>query len=83
MKTLTSREFNRDTGSAKRAATQGPVFITDRGEPSHVLMSITEYRRIVGQQRTIAELLAMPSGDPIEFYAPERKDDRLRPADLA
>jgi hypothetical protein len=25
---------------AKRAANQGPVFITDRGRPAHVLLSI-------------------------------------------
>ena len=29
--TLSSREFNHDTGRAKRAALKGPVFITDRG----------------------------------------------------
>ena len=28
---LSSREFNQDTGRAKRAADSGPVFITDRG----------------------------------------------------
>ena len=31
--TLTSREFNQDTGRAKTAARHGPVFITDRGKP--------------------------------------------------
>jgi PHD/YefM family antitoxin component YafN of YafNO toxin-antitoxin module len=44
--TLSSREFNQDTARAKRAAKKGPVFITTRGEPSHVLMSIEEYRRL-------------------------------------
>jgi hypothetical protein len=31
---LTSREFNQDTGSAKKAARRGAVFITDRGRPA-------------------------------------------------
>jgi hypothetical protein len=29
--TFTSPEFNQDTSRAKKAASQGPVFITDRG----------------------------------------------------
>jgi len=44
--TFSSREFNQDTGRAKKAAANGPVFITDRGKPAHVLLSIKEYRRI-------------------------------------
>jgi len=43
--TLTSREFNQDTSRAKKAARRGPVFITDRGRPAHLLLSIEEYRR--------------------------------------
>ena len=38
--TLSSREFNQDSSRAKRAAQQGPVFITDRGHPAHVLLTI-------------------------------------------
>lgn len=37
--TLSSREFNQDTSGAKKAANEGPVFITDRGRPAHVLLS--------------------------------------------
>lgn len=44
--TFSSREFNQDTARAKRAARNGLVFITDRGKPSHVLMSIEEYERL-------------------------------------
>ena len=43
---LTSREFNQDTGGAKRAAQSGPVYITDRGRPSHVLLSFESYMRL-------------------------------------
>ncbi len=33
--TMTSREFSQDASGAKKAARQGPVFITDRGRPAH------------------------------------------------
>lgn len=59
MKLLSSREFNRDVSHAKRAAQVEPVLITDRGKPTHVLMSIAEYRRLTGEGESILELLAM------------------------
>ena len=37
--TLSSREFNQGASEAKRAANNGPVFITDRGKPAHVAWS--------------------------------------------
>lgn len=40
MTTINSRTFNQDASGAKRAAQDGPVFITDRGKPAHVLLSI-------------------------------------------
>jgi prevent-host-death family protein len=79
---LTSREFNQETSKAKRAANRGPVFITDRGRTSYVLLSIEEYRRLAGAERKIADLLAMPDGEEIEFDAP-RLDDLPHAADLS
>ncbi|TAH38947.1 MAG: type II toxin-antitoxin system Phd/YefM family antitoxin, partial [Gammaproteobacteria bacterium] len=38
--TLTSRELNQDIARAKRAAKRGPVIITRRGKPEHVLLSV-------------------------------------------
>ena len=67
MTAFTSREFNQDTGRAKKAAERGPVFITDRGEPAHVLLSIADYRRLAGSKRKIADLHAMPGIAEIEF----------------
>jgi len=37
--TLSSRQFNQDASKAKRAALAGPVIITDRGRPAHVLLT--------------------------------------------
>jgi prevent-host-death family protein len=48
----TSREFNQDTSGAKKAANDGPVIITDRGRPAHVLLSIEEYQRFTGKLLT-------------------------------
>jgi prevent-host-death family protein len=75
--TLSSREFNQDTSRAKKAARKGPVIITDRGRPAHVLLSIDEYWRITGKPQSIADLLAMPEAAEIEFDPP-RMGDILR-----
>lgn len=80
--TLSSREFNQDTSRAKKAASTGPVFITDRGKPAHVLLSIEEYQRITGGHRKIADALAMPGLADIEFDPP-RVDIGIRSADLS
>lgn len=80
--TLSSREFNQDTGRAKKAASEGPVFITDRGRPAHVLLSIEDYQRITGGRRKIADALAMPRVADIEFDPP-RIDIGIRPADFS
>jgi prevent-host-death family protein len=68
--TLTSREFNQDASGAKKAARRGPVFITDRGRPAHVLLTIEEYRRLAGGTMSLAEALAQPNGANFEFKPP-------------
>ncbi len=80
--TLSSREFNQDTGRAKKASSKGPVFITDRGKPAHVLLSIEEYQRLSGQRRNIVDSLSMPGLADIEFDPP-RLRDLARPADFS
>ncbi|WP_454715374.1 type II toxin-antitoxin system Phd/YefM family antitoxin [Caulobacter segnis] len=67
MKIITSREFNQDVSQAKRAARIEPVFVTDRGRPTHVLMSVENYRRLTGQTETIVDLLAMPGLPTVEL----------------
>lgn len=69
--TLSSRAFNQDTGTAKKATSSGPVIITDRGRPAHVLMSYADYQLLRGKSRNIIELLAMPKGDDIDFDIPK------------
>lgn len=70
---ISSREFNQNTSGAKKASKRGPVFITDRGKPAHVLLSIEEYERLAGKQPSIAELLRMPDEHDIEFEPPRMR----------
>lgn len=79
--TLSSRELNHDVTRAKKAAKNGPVFITDRGRPAHVLLSIEEYQRLTQQRRNIADALAMPGVGDIDFEPP-RIEIGSRPADF-
>ncbi len=80
-KTMTSREFNQHASQAKKAAKQGPVFITDRGKPCHVLLSIEEYHSLTRQEKNIADLLSMPGSEDIELEIP-RMADLPQSADL-
>lgn len=80
--TLSSREFNQDTSRAKKAAGQGPVYITDRGRPAHVLLTMDDYQRITGGQMTLARALAQKRGPEFEFEPP-RVGHLYRAADVA
>ena len=80
--TLSSRQFNQDASKAKKAAKAGPVFITDRGRPAHVLLTFAEYKKITGGRTKIADLLAMPGSEDIELDIPQLRD-LAQPADLS
>ena len=77
--TLSSRQFNQDISRAKRAADEGPVIITDRGEPAYVLMRHDTYRRLTRAGPTIRELLSQPGAEDIAFDPP-RFGGIFRPA---
>jgi prevent-host-death family protein len=70
--TVTSREFNQDVTRAKTASEKGPVLITDRGRPAHVLLSIQDFRRLTGQRRSLLQALSMPGLSRIDLKIPER-----------
>jgi prevent-host-death family protein len=80
--TFSSREFNQDTSRAKKAARNGPVFITDRGRPAHVLLTIEDYQRMSAGTASIIDMLAMPGIEDIDFE-PGRVGTIFRPADLS
>jgi prevent-host-death family protein len=81
--TLSSREFNQDTGRAKNAARSGPVFITDRGRPAHVLLTFEDYQRLSGGRDSIIDLLGLaPDEADVELEISHPRD-LARPADLS
>jgi Antitoxin Phd_YefM, type II toxin-antitoxin system len=79
--TVSSRAFNQDSGRAKRAALAGPVFITDRGKPSHVLLSIADYRKLIRVPTSIVDMLAMPDMAGIDFTPPRLGEEPFPSAD--
>ena len=81
--TISSREFNHDVSKAKRAALNGPVFITDSGHPAHVLLSVEEYQKITQTKESIVDLLAMPEAANIDFEPPRLNKGLYRPEDLS
>lgn len=80
--TLSSREFNQDASRAKKAAKNGPVFITDRGRLAHVLLTVEEYQRLSGASSSIIDMLAMSGAADIDFVAP-RAQGLTKPADFS
>lgn len=79
---LSSRELNHDVSRAKKAAQNGPVIITDRGKPSHVLMTYGEFERLTGKHRNLVDALSMPGLSDIDFD-PARVEFAPRGVDLS
>lgn len=80
--TFTSREFNQDTAGAKREAADGPVFITDRGQPSHVLLSHAQYQRLTQAEPSVAAMFADPDSADVELPLPKRAIQPMRELDF-
>lgn len=81
--TISSREFNQNTSGAKKAAKNGPVIITDRGKPEHVLLTIKDYQKLKGKKKNILEILAMPGVEEIDFEPPRLSGKLYHPADFS
>lgn len=70
MKTVNSRDFNQDVSAAKRDAKHGPVFITDRGKPSYVLLSIEDYQTLSSSHASVSDVFSQlpeSTNDDIDF----------------
>ncbi|OED44508.1 hypothetical protein ACH42_07335 [Endozoicomonas sp. (ex Bugula neritina AB1)] len=85
IRTIPSRAFNQNVTEAKKSALQQPVFITDRGNITHVLLNINDYKKITQKTDSIIDLLAMPEADTDipEFDAPRINDTLFKPADFS
>lgn len=80
--TFSSRDFTRDVGAAKRAAADGPVFITDRGRPAYALLKIDDYYRLSSEKpRTLLEIMDAVPGGEFEFDPPKLVGN-VQPADF-
>ena len=79
MTEVSARKFNKDVSAAKRAAARAPVIITDRGRPSHVLLTIADYRRLLADERSIVDWLSVDDDVDLE---PGRLDLELQTPDL-
>ena len=74
-----SREFNQDTRRAKKATAEGPVLITDRDKPAHVLLRIAEYQRLTGDPiRTMVSGRANYVLGSLHLYRAFRQTDPTR-----
>lgn len=77
---MTSQEFNRHVSKAQRDCENNPVFVTNRGNLSCVLLSYSEYKRLLGKGESIADALAVPPEEvdiaDIEFDRVLIEDDR-------
>lgn len=79
---MTSREFNQATGDAKTTARSGPVFVTNRGQPTHVLLTYENYRLLVGGGPSLVDLLgATPGAGDVDLPLAAR-NELARPAEL-
>lgn len=63
--------FHQGSAGAKKAANAGHVYITDRGEPSHVMLSYDEHQRLTADRPSVVKLLGQPSGiEGVKFTVP-------------
>ena len=83
IRTFTSRAFNHNVSEVKKASEDGPVFITNRGRPSHVLLTVDAYRELVGEQQIIVDLLALPAAGDIDSEPARLVGPLYRPVDLS
>ncbi|MGQ9366111.1 type II toxin-antitoxin system Phd/YefM family antitoxin [Azospirillum sp. ST 5-10] len=70
MQTIPSREFHQNLAAAKQAAEHGPVIVTDRGRPTHVLLRYEDFRRMAGGDISIADALDDPDTEDLDFDPP-------------
>jgi prevent-host-death family protein len=84
MPIVSMRQYNQDSSGVARAASKAPVFVTNRGKPTHVVMSIEEYERIQGRPKSILDTLRQPGGPEydFEFEPPRLGGELIRPLDF-
>jgi prevent-host-death family protein len=84
MSIMSMRQHSQDSSGVVRAASKEPVFLTNRGKTTHVLMSIEDYKKLNGRQKSIAETLRQSGGGEydFEFNPPKLGGELFRPAEF-
>ena len=68
MTVMTSREFAQDHQRAREAAARGPVFITENGKSTHVLLTMDDFSRLhPATDKSLAERVSMDAEVDIDF----------------
>jgi hypothetical protein len=79
---FSSRDFTRDVAAAKAAALTGPVLITDRGQPSFVLLNIGEHHHLQGKAPSLFSLMQQLPELPDDVVEIARMDMEFRDAEF-
>ena len=85
MKIMNSKEFNQHTNEAKKEAEKSPVFITNRGEYTHILMSYMEYQKLIqNQPQNLADWFIQADSEvaDIELEIQERSPAQRHPVEF-
>ena len=80
MTSISSVEFDRDAAKAQQMAEKEPVFIIDNGTASHVLISISDYRKLTDHGQALSDRLSMD--DDIDFEPPKMNEVDFRPVEF-
>ena len=83
MSIMSMRQHSQDSSGAVKAANKEPVFLTNRGKTTHVLLSIKDYEKLKGKPMSIVEMLRHPESDHIDFDPPKLEGPLFIPADLS
>lgn len=78
---LTVTEVNQNFSRARNALAEGPVIITERGEPAFVLMTYDAFKERQGGRASLLQRIDLPGTEDIDFDPP-RLGPGFRPADL-
>lgn len=73
MATVSAAEFNRNPSKMKREALEHPVVVIERNEPSVVVLSYEEFKKLQGAPKDLAEWLE--ADDDLELEIPARQID--------
>jgi prevent-host-death family protein len=80
---LSITQVNQNFSRARKAIADGPVVITDRGEPAMVLMSYADYKARMVDKRTLLERIDVPGTEGINLEIPSRTSGGFEPADFS